>query len=175
MQATIEKAKHIRLLILDVDGVLTDGLLYLADDHFQQKGFHVHDGFGIKLLQQAGIKVAVISAKKTAFVKQRLNDLNIEHIYLGYEDKLPAYEEVKKVLQLDDAQIAYMGDDLPDLPVLRRVGLAIAVPHASSTVKQHVDFVTEKTGGRGAVREICELVLQAQDLYKDVIQSYLTK
>lgn len=179
MQAVNEKAKTIRLLILDVDGILTTGVIYYGnhsanDDALEFKGFHVHDGIGIKLLQRAGIQVAIISAKNSPVVSRRLKDLKIEHIYLGYEEKLPAYEAIKKTLGFADNEIAYMGDDLPDLPVLRRVGLALTVPQAVAEVRQHVDYTTEKKSGKGAVREVCELILHAQGLYQSVIQSYLT-
>ena len=122
MQAVNEKAKSIRLLILDVDGVLTTGAIYYGNhsannDALEFKGFHVHDGLGIKLLQKTGVQVGVISAKTSHAVSRRLADLNIDHIHLGHEDKLPIYETLKQKLGLRDEQIAYMGDDLPDLPI----------------------------------------------------------
>jgi 3-deoxy-D-manno-octulosonate 8-phosphate phosphatase (KDO 8-P phosphatase) len=172
MPAINEKAKAVRLLILDVDGVLTSGVIYYANGD-QFKGFHVHDGLGIKLLQKAGIEVAVISAKKSELVSRRLAELQVEHIYLGHEEKLAPYQELKQKLQLNDADIAYMGDDLPDLPVLRRVGFAVTVPQAPEIIKQHVDFITKIKAGKGAVREVCELILEAQGLYQGVIESYL--
>jgi 3-deoxy-D-manno-octulosonate 8-phosphate phosphatase (KDO 8-P phosphatase) len=176
MVAVNEKAKAVRLLVLDVDGVLTSGVIYYSnDDQIQFKGFHVHDGLGIKLLQKAGIHVAVISAKKSQSVSRRLSDLGVEHVYLGYEDKLAPFEELKKKLGLTDKDIAYMGDDLPDLPLLRRVNLAITVPQAPEIIKKHVSFVTANKAGKGAVREVCELILEAQDQYQRVIESYLTK
>lgn len=167
------KAQGIKLLILDIDGVLTTGTLYYGTDGLELKGFHIHDGLGIKLLQKSGVKVAVISAKKTDLLARRLQELNIEHAYLGQENKLPAYDELKQKLNLTDQQIAYMGDDLPDLPVLRRVGFSITVPNAPAIINQHVDFITKKKGGKGAVREVCELIMQAQQTYQSVIESYL--
>jgi len=176
MQAVNKKAKAIRLVILDVDGVLTSGVIYYSnDDAIEFKGFHVHDGLAIKLLQKAGIEVAIISAKKSRLVERRLQELEVKHIYLGYEDKVPPYETLKQNLKLSDEEIAYMGDDLPDLPLLRRVGLAITVPQAPQIVKQLVDFTTENKAGKGAVREAVELILHAQGLYQSVLQSYLTK
>lgn len=176
MQEIDEKAKHIRALILDVDGTLTSGTLYYnADGSDTLKTFHVHDGVGIKLLQKMGISVAIISAKKSEPLLRRIQDLGIQHAYLGHEDKRPAYEELKKILRLNDAEIAYMGDDLPDLPLLIRVGLSAAAQDASEIVKQHVDFISKNKAGQGAVREVCELLLKAQDQYQLVIQSYLIK
>ena len=173
MDHFIEKAKSIRLLILDVDGVLTSGILYYGNDGFEMKGFNIHDGLGIKLLQKTGVTVAIISGKNSQAVVRRLQELTIEHVYLGHNDKLPIYEQLKQKLKLEDHEIAYIGDDLPDLPILTRVGLAITVPQAPAIIKEHVDFITEKKGGKGAVREACDLIMQAQGRYQSVIQSYL--
>lgn len=175
MQHVIDKAKPIRLLILDVDGVLTSGLIYYGSHGMELKGFHVHDGFGIKLLQETGIHVAIISGKKSDAVAERVKDFKIQHSYLGYDDKLPPYEELKQKLQLNDNQIAYMGDDLLDLPLLRRAGIAITVPQAPEIIRQHVDFITTRKAGKGAVREACELILEAQGKFLSLQQSYLTK
>jgi 3-deoxy-D-manno-octulosonate 8-phosphate phosphatase (KDO 8-P phosphatase) len=117
--------------------------------------------------------VAVISGKKSKGVAKRLNDLSIKYVYLGHDDKLPIYENIKKKLKLKDNEIAYMGDDLPDLPILTRVGLAITVPEAPEIIQQHVDLITKCKAGKGAVREACEFIIVAQDQYKSVIQSYL--
>ena len=173
MPIAIEKAKTIRLLILDVDGVLTTGIIYYQSDGREMKGFHIQDGLGIKLLQKTGVIVAVISGKNSAVVSRRMQDLSIKHVYLGQEDKLPAYEDLKQRLHMQDHEIAYMGDDLPDLPLLRRVGLAITVPQAPPIIKQHADYITKIKSGKGAVREACEFIMEAQDQYKSVIQSYL--
>ncbi|TAK77516.1 MAG: HAD-IIIA family hydrolase [Gammaproteobacteria bacterium] len=171
----LDKAKDIKLLILDVDGVLTSGVIYYGPRDIELKGFHIHDGAGIKLLQKTGVIVAVISGKTSEAVEKRIEDLGIKHAYLGQEEKLSAYESLKQQLQLTDQQIAYMGDDLIDLPLLRRAHLAITVPQAPDIIKQHVDFTTEKKGGKGAVREVCELIMNAQGHYESVIQSYLTQ
>jgi 3-deoxy-D-manno-octulosonate 8-phosphate phosphatase (KDO 8-P phosphatase) len=175
MQSIIEKAKAIRLLILDIDGVLTDGVIHYGPQEEEIKSFHIHDGLGIQLLQQAGILVAVISGKKSMAATRRLKELAIEHIYLGHQDKVPAYEELKQKLRLKDNEVAYMGDDLPDLPLLRRAGLAITVPSAPDLIKQYIDLITKNKGGKGAVREACELILASQDRYQSVVESYLTK
>ena len=168
-----EKAKKIRLLILDVDGVLTTGALYYGSNGFEMRGFHIHDGMGIKLLMQANIKVAIISSKQSDAVEKRLQELGITHAYLGQEDKRPAYEDLKTKLQLADDEIAYMGDDLPDLPLLRRAGLAITVPNAPEIIQQNADYITEKKPGKGAVREACEFLLKAQDKLEFVLEFYL--
>lgn len=175
MLAAIEKAKNIQLLILDVDGILTTGALYYGNAGFEMRGFHIHDGLGIKLLQQTGVKIAIISGKNSEAVTRRMQELNINHVYLGHEDKLPVYHDLKKKLNLDDSQIAYMGDDLPDLPLLIHAGLAITVPQAPDIIKQHVDFVTTKKGGKGAVREVCELIMESQDQLTTILQYYLTQ
>jgi 3-deoxy-D-manno-octulosonate 8-phosphate phosphatase (KDO 8-P phosphatase) len=173
MKLVIEKTKSVRLLILDVDGILTDGVIYYGSDGMQRKGFHIHDGLGIKLLQKSGVQVAVISGKKSAGVEARLAELNIEHAYLGNDNKLPLYAELKQKLNLNDEQIAYMGDDLPDLPLLRRVALAITVPQAPEIIKQYCHYITTTHGGAGAVREACEFIMHAQENYESVIKSYL--
>jgi 3-deoxy-D-manno-octulosonate 8-phosphate phosphatase (KDO 8-P phosphatase) len=176
MQDAKEKAKLIQLCLFDIDGVLTSGQIYYgSDQHHLIRAFHIHDGLGIKLLQKAGLQIGIISAKRSPSVENRLQDLNITHVYLGYEDKLPAYEDIKQKLQLKDEQIAYMGDDLPDLPLLRRAGLAFTVPAAPDIIKQHSDYITRKKGGKGAVREVSEWLLTVQGHYSSVIQSYLIK
>ena len=173
MEAVILKAKALKLLILDVDGVLTNGLIYYDKTGVIMKGFHIQDGLGIKLLQKTGVTVAVISAKPAELVVKRLEDLHIKHYYLGHENKLPAYEELKNKLKLQDNEIAYMGDDLPDLPLLCRVGLAITVPNAAWPLSCYVDLITKNKAGKGAVREACEFIMKAQGQYDSVLQSYL--
>ncbi|EKD70986.1 MAG: hypothetical protein ACD_46C00306G0003 [uncultured bacterium] len=174
MQTAVEKAKQIKLLILDVDGILTTGIVYYVGQHEQMRGFHLHDGLGIKLMQKCDINIAIISGKRSEAVEKRVAELGIEHAYLGNDNKLPAYDELKTNLNLQDHEIAYMGDDLPDLPLLRRAGLAVTVPNAPVIIQQHVDIVTTKKGGKGAVREICEFILNAQEKYQPLLQSYLT-
>jgi 3-deoxy-D-manno-octulosonate 8-phosphate phosphatase (KDO 8-P phosphatase) len=175
MQQVREKAKTIRLLILDVDGVLTSGVVYYGSHDVEMKGFHLHDGLGIKLLQKTGVTVAIISGKNSEPVARRMKEMNIEHAYLGHDDKIAPYEHLKQTLKLSDDEIAYMGDDLPDLPLLRRAALAITVPQAPDIMKQHADFITKNKAGKGAVREACEFIMQAQGSYESVIQSYLEK
>lgn len=173
MQLLVEKAKPVRALILDVDGVLTTGAIYYGSNGFEMRGFHIHDGMGIKLLQKANITVAIISSKKSEAVEKRIQELGIQHAYLGVEDKLPAYENLKQVLKLTDAECAYMGDDLPDLPLLYRAGLAFTVPNAPIIIRQYADYITKIKPGKGAVREVCELILEAQGKLQAVQQSWL--
>ena len=173
ISSILEKAKLIQLLILDADGILTNGALYYGNASIELKVFHIHDGLGIKLLQKAGITVAMISGKTSEALIRRINELDIKHCYLDQEEKLPAYEQLKQKLVLNDQQIAYMGDDLPDLPLLRRAGLAITVPKAPAIITQHADMITKMKAGKGAVREVCQLILEAQDRYQSVIESYL--
>jgi 3-deoxy-D-manno-octulosonate 8-phosphate phosphatase (KDO 8-P phosphatase) len=174
MNFPIEKAKPIRLLILDVDGILTSGHLYYGPQTVELKAFHIHDGLGIKLLQQQGIPVAIISGKTSEALSKRLADLQIKHVYLSCEEKLSAYQALKQQLQCNDHEIAYMGDDLPDLPILHRVGLSITVPNAPAVIQQHAHYLTQKNAGEGAVREICDLILASQNKLQTIIDTYLT-
>jgi 3-deoxy-D-manno-octulosonate 8-phosphate phosphatase (KDO 8-P phosphatase) len=172
----INKAKNIKLAIFDVDGVFTSGLIYYGNQGQEMRGFHIHDGMGIKMLQKMDITVAIISAKQSDSVQRRINDLQIKYSYLGYEDKLLAFADIKKKLQVSNEQIAYMGDDLPDLPILSQVALAITVPEAPDFIKENVHLITTHSGGQGAVREACEFIMQAQDheRYQAMLQSYIS-
>lgn len=174
MQSAIEKTKPIRLLILDVDGVLTSGTIYVGMQGTEMKGFHIHDGLGIRLMQKAGIEMAVISGHYSEAVAERLRYLDVKHVYLGHDKKLPAYDELKQTLSLNDHEIAYMGDDLPDLPLLTRVGLAMTVTQAPEIIKKHAHFVSTKKGGKGAVREACEFILEGKGQLQTVFDAYLT-
>jgi 3-deoxy-D-manno-octulosonate 8-phosphate phosphatase (KDO 8-P phosphatase) len=173
MDTTMSHAISIRLLALDLDGIFTNGCIHYSTSGDEIRTFHVHDGLGIKLIQQAGIQVAIISAKNSTAVSKRIRELNISHVYLGQEDKLPAYEDLKQTCQLTDQEIAYMGDDLPDLPLLNRAGFSITVPQAPAIIQQQVDYITKNHAGKGAVREVCELILNKKGLYQSVLQSYL--
>jgi 3-deoxy-D-manno-octulosonate 8-phosphate phosphatase (KDO 8-P phosphatase) len=153
----------IALLILDVDGVLTDGCLYYSARGEVLKVFDVKDGYGIKRLLEAGVTVAIISGRKSAMVSRRARDLGIRHVYQGSADKLPIFERLRKRLKLDAAACAVVGDDLPDVPVMRAAGLAFAVADAHPAAIQAADMVTPQTGGRGAVRAICDLLVAARD------------
>jgi 3-deoxy-D-manno-octulosonate 8-phosphate phosphatase (KDO 8-P phosphatase) len=175
MQDILAKAKNIRLVIFDVDGVLTTGALTYRPDGSEDKTFHVQDGMGMRMLASSGIHVAIITARNSPVVEKRMQDLNIEHVYQGYSDKIIAFEDVKKKLNMQDHEIAYMGDDLPDLPVMLRVGLSISVPNGASIIQQHANYVTKKKGGKGAVRELSDLILQAQNKYDVLIKNYLER
>lgn len=155
----LEKFQNIRCLISDVDGVLTNGKLYYSETGTISKVFHVHDGHGLKMLLEAGLEVAIISADSSPLVQKRMDKLGIERVYQGQRDKTLAYAELKTQLQLPDEAIAYVGDDLLDLPVLEQVGLPIAVANAVPQVREVAQYVTQTTGGKGAVREVCDLLL----------------
>ncbi len=159
----IEKlAKNVKLLILDVDGVLTDNGLYLDDKGIESKRFNVVDGMGIWLAHKAGIKVALISGRPSRATKIRATQLKIKHVSLAQTDKIKAYQKLKRSLRVKDDQVAYMGDDLLDVPVLRRVGLPICVKNANPRVKRFAKMVTKTKGGDGAVREVVEMLLKAR-------------
>ena len=166
-------AKQIRLLILDIDGVMTDGGLQFDNRGEEYKTFNSLDGHGIRMLLECGIEIAVITGRNSGIVSHRMNELGVTHIYQGYRDKLLAYEKLLQDTGLESGQTAYVGDDLPDLPVMRRVGLAIAVQNAHVFVKQHCDWVTTARGGNGAVREVTDFILQAQSLLAARQDSYL--
>lgn len=156
------KAKFIELLILDVDGVLTDGKLWFTPQGEEIKAFNIHDGYGLKRLKQSGINVAVISGRESPALKMRLNELSIPYQFLGHDNKLSPYQELQKNLKLNDQQIAYIGDDIPDIAVMQKVGLSIAVANAVTDVKNIADWQTRKKGGHGAVREVCDFLISAR-------------
>jgi len=170
---TFSKARQVKLMIFDVDGVLTDGKLVFGPDGEALKIFHVLDGHGIRLLQQAGIQTAIISARKSDMVVRRAEDLGIAYIQLGIQDKLSAFTALLGKSGMTAADCGYIGDDVIDLPVLTRVGFSASVPNGHIEVRSRVDYVTETTGGNGAVREICDLILQAQEKYTRIMESYL--
>lgn len=173
MQDILDRARLIRLAIFDVDGVLTDGSLFIGDDGREYKAFDSRDGHGMKMLQDSGVGLAIISGRSSEAVRIRMQGLGIEHIYQGRNDKLAAYEELKESLQLGDEQIAYVGDDVLDLPVMGRVGLAIAVADAHTLARRHSHWQTRSPGGRGAAREVCELVMEAQGTLDEMTARYL--
>ncbi|MGZ8213905.1 MAG: 3-deoxy-manno-octulosonate-8-phosphatase KdsC [Methylosarcina sp.] len=173
MQAVIEKAKKIKLLILDVDGVLTDGKLFFDNQGNEYKSFHVRDGFGLKLLQMTGVEVAVISGRKSTSVDLRMKNLDIEHVYQGHENKQAAFEEIIGKMNVTPDQVAFVGDDLVDLLIMSRVGLAVTVDDANFAVKQRADWCTRMPGGQGAVREVCDLIMQAQGHFEGLVTTYL--
>lgn len=173
MQDILEKAKKIELVIFDVDGVMTDGSLLLGDDGQEYKAFNSLDGHGMRMLQEGGVSVAIITGRTSNVVEHRMKDLGVDLIYQGYRDKTPAFESLLKEVNLSMEQVAYVGDDVVDLPVMSRVGFAIAVQSAHPYVKKHAHWITQHAGGRGAVRDVCELLLEARGLLNSKLESYL--
>jgi 3-deoxy-D-manno-octulosonate 8-phosphate phosphatase (KDO 8-P phosphatase) len=168
-----ERAARIRILLLDVDGVLTDGGILLHPDGEESKVFNVRDGLGIRLLQRAGVEVGFISGRNSRVVARRAEDLGIELVVQGTLYKLPTYEEIVAKRGLTDMDVAYVGDDIVDVPILKRVGLAIATAGAVPAVVSSCHVITDRDGGRGAVREVCELILQAQGRWEEVAGPFL--
>ena len=162
MDAVLERARRIRLLALDVDGVLTDGRLYLSPEGEELKVFHVRDGSGLVAVQRAGITVAIVSGRDSAAVSRRAAELGIRHVHQGVADKGSELDRLLADLAIDPAETACVGDDTPDLPMLRRAGLAIAVADAHPALAEAVHWTTAAPGGRGAVREVCDLLLSAR-------------
>jgi len=176
-QKLINRAKAIRLLLLDVDGVLTDGRLYYGNNGEELKGFNIQDGLGIKLLQRNNIQVGIITGRSSELVARRASELGIELIVQGREDKLTALQETLKAMdkesQVQMEQIAFLGDDLPDVAVIRRVGLGVAVANAREFVADNAHWQTTAKGGYGAVRELAEMILQAQGKLDSTLSNYL--
>lgn len=156
-----DRAARVRLAIFDVDGVLTDGRLIYAEDGHELKAFHVHDGLGLKRLLANHVEVAVITARMSMIVTERMAELGVAHVYQGQDDKLACYEQLLHALKLKDDEVAYTGDDLPDLAVMQRVGFSIAVANAHPWVRERARWRTQLRGGEGAVREVCDLLLAA--------------
>lgn len=160
--AALPQAKQVRLLLLDVDGVLTDGSITYGSGGIETKTFNTQDGLGLRLLQDSGVAVGIITARTSEAVILRARDLRITQLYQGKSDKLTVFEEILKETGLRPPQTAYMGDDWMDLPILNRVGFAAAPANAVAEVRQRVHYTTERGGGFGAVREVCDLILEAQ-------------
>jgi len=170
---TIERAARVKLVIFDVDGVLTDGSLHYGADGEALKTFDVHDGLGIKLLQESGVQTAIISARTSPQVIRRAADLGISHVHQGGHDKLTPFNALLQKTGLTAEQVGFIGDDVVDLPILSRVGFAVAVPNGRPEVLARAHHVTAAHGGRGAVRELCELLLQAQGTHAAVMAQFL--
>ncbi len=156
-----ERAKQIRLLVCDVDGVLSDGRIYMGNQGEELKTFHTKDGFGLKALREIGIEVGIITGRNSRIVSDRMAALGIDHVYQGQGDKLPALQDLLDLLGLDASQTAYIGDDVIDIPVMQACQLGIAVNDAHPLARRTADYVTQLDGGAGAVREVCDLLLQA--------------
>lgn len=167
------KAASVRLLALDVDGVLTDGRLYFSAEGDTMKAFHSLDGHGLKMLAQNGIETAIITGRTSGIVAARAQELGIKHLLQGREDKLVALRELCTTTGHTLDEVAYAGDDLPDLSAIKACGFGIAVANAVDAVKEHADYCCAKTGGEGAVREICDEILAAQNKLDSIITAYL--
>jgi len=161
-KSVFSKAKIIKLLICDVDGVMTDGSLFFGDNGLEYKAFHSRDGLGIKMLQRSGIPLAVITARTSDVVTHRMKNLNIDLVFQGQLNKIQAFEQLCQQLDLSPEQVAYVGDDLVDLPAMNKAGLSIAVADAHERVIHAANWTTRHNGGHGAVRDVCELLMEAQ-------------
>ena len=168
----IERAKKIKLVIFDVDGVLSDGKLYFYDKDLESKAFHVHDGLGIENLLKMQLQVAIITKRTSPLLSKRFAQLGIKHVYEGQADKRQAYAKLLDLLALSHEQVAYVGDDIVDLPVMRQVGLSIAVSNAIDYVADKSHFQTTLPGGEGAARQVCDLILSSQGLLEKVLENY---
>ncbi|NOX76332.1 MAG: 3-deoxy-manno-octulosonate-8-phosphatase KdsC [Gammaproteobacteria bacterium] len=173
MQDILHKAAQIKLIIFDVDGVLTDGRLIFGDDGQEYKAFHSRDGHGMKMLQTSGVAVGIITGRSSKVVEHRMRNLGIEHVYQGQQEKLPAFQQLIAKLELQPEQVAYVGDDVVDLPIMLRVGLAVATADAHALVARHAHWQTPNKGGQGAARDICELIMEAQGTLDRAMQPYL--
>ncbi|GGF98245.1 MULTISPECIES: KdsC family phosphatase [Cysteiniphilum] len=169
-----EKIANIQLLILDVDGVLSDGKIILSNDGNLTKNFDVKDGLGMLLLQKFGVKLAVITGKTSQVVQDRLSSLGVNDVYQGQKNKIKAYEDLLKKHQINQENIAYMGDDLPDLTLMMKSAVSFAPADALRAVKTRVDYVTAQKGGYGAVREVCDLILESKGLLDKIVDDYIT-
>ena len=172
--ASIERrASRIKLLLMDCDGVLTDGRLWLTDDGDEQKSFNTHDGLGLSLLHRAGIKSGIITGRSSRAMARRAQELGIEFVRQGSPDKIAAFEQLLKEAGVDESEVAFVGDDLPDIPVMNRAELAVAVADAVEETRAVAHYVTRAKGGRGAVREVIEIILKSQGRWHDLVEDYL--
>ncbi|MFZ2302514.1 MAG: HAD family hydrolase [Gallionella sp.] len=169
----LSRAKLVRLIAFDVDGVMTDGGLYYSDSGEEFKRFNSLDGQGLKMLRASGVEVAIITGRASRCVEARARNLGIEHVYQGVENKLEAMADLLNKLKLTRDAAAYMGDDVVDLGVMRHVGLSISVPESPQLVREHSDYVTQRSGGHGAVREACELIMSSQGTLDVQLAPYL--
>ena len=172
--ASIERrASRIKLLLMDCDGVLTDGRLWLTDDGDEQKSFNTHDGLGLALLHRAGLKSGIITGRSSRAVARRAQELGVEFVCQGNPDKTAAFEQVLQQAGVDENEVAFVGDDLPDIPLMNRAELAVAVADAVEETRAAAHYVTRAKGGRGAVREVIEIILKSQGRWHDLVEDYL--
>ncbi len=162
MSKALGRIDEIRLVAFDVDGVFTDGRFYLSDEGVETKAFHTQDGYGVRRLIESGVTVAVISGRKSGAVEKRMAELDVSHVILGCKDKVAALDELAATLDVAVSDCAYVGDDLPDLPLLEHVGFSVAVANSVAELQQRCDYVTTRPGGAGAVREVCDLIVAAR-------------
>ena len=174
-RACLPKAKEVKLLLLDVDGILTDGTIIYTHEGNEIKAFHTRDGLGIRLLQEAGVEVGLITARESEAVTRRAQDLDMKHVFQKTRNKLAVYEQLTKELGLQASEVGYMGDDWLDLPLLVRVGFSATVADAVPEVKEVAHYTTKRKGGRGAVREICDLILEAKEMHGALLEKYMKK
>ena len=172
-ETVLEQARAIKLLILDVDGVLTNGEIYITASGEEIKAFNTLDGHGLKMLQKSGVKLAIITGRDAAGVAHRVQGLGIDHYLAGIHDKRSAYLNLIAELNLQPEQCAYIGDDVVDLPVMVRCGLPVAVPEAHAFTLQHAAYVTQRNAGKGAVRELCDLIMDAQGTLQAALEEYI--
>ena len=170
--SAFKAAQKVKLVLLDVDGVLTDGRLYYGNAGEELKAFDIQDGLGIKLLQNAGIKVGIITGRSSGLVERRAKELGIDHLIQGREDKLTALNELLEKITFEFEEIAFVGDDLPDLAIIRRVGLGITPANGNHLIASQALWQTKKSGGNGAVREVAELILSAQGKLESMLALY---
>ncbi|MCB1733662.1 MAG: 3-deoxy-manno-octulosonate-8-phosphatase KdsC [Gammaproteobacteria bacterium] len=175
MQDILARAARIKLVIFDVDGVLTDGSLFLGDNGEEYKAFNSRDGHGMKMLQQAGVAIGIITGRTSNVVRYRMESLGVEYVYQGQLDKLPAYLDLLEKTGLKPEETAYVGDDVVDLPIMGHVGLAIAVADAHPLVLRHAHWHTLHAGGRGAGRDVCEMLMEGRGVLDDMLSQYLVK
>ncbi|GMR07948.1 MAG: 3-deoxy-manno-octulosonate-8-phosphatase KdsC [Gammaproteobacteria bacterium] len=173
MKDILDKAKQIKLVIFDVDGVLTDGSLFYGDDGQEYKAFNSRDGHGMRMLQDSGVEIAIITGRTSRVVEIRMQSLGIKHVYQGQLDKVVAFDHLLKQIGIDAQQVAYVGDDVVDLPVMLKVGLAIAVADAHDLVIKHAHWQTPRPGGRGAGRDVCEMIMGAQGHLDNKMRQYI--
>ncbi|MBI4748893.1 MAG: HAD hydrolase family protein [Acidobacteria bacterium] len=172
-ETVLERAKRIKVLLMDCDGVLTDGRIILLPDGQEVKAFNSQDGHGLKLAQRGGIRTGVITGRKSGALEQRAREVSIEFLYQNAKDKSSCLDELLQAEGFDPQTIAFVGDDLPDIPVMHRVGLGIAVHNAVPEVREHAHYVTRVTGGRGAIREVVELLLKAQGKWESEVSRFI--
>ena len=167
-----EKLAQIKLAVFDVDGVLTDGRIMLMSDQREVKTFHVHDGLGLKALKEGGVEIAIISARQSVVVNQRMQELGIVRVFQGERDKGSRMLKLLELIKLKPEQVAFMGDDLQDWPAMKQVGVKITVPNGAAELRERCDYTTALAGGMGAVREVAELILKAQNRWQDVLNVF---